>query len=163
MLVTRRGKPTFRAAMSKLVLVALFVTAAACSGDSPTGPTGNNPKVPSGNDPAAGSFTLTTVNALTLPFTFFNESGYVLQMTASTMALESGGQFILAMTTRETVAGFPSTFVDTVRGTWSQNVGAITLTQTGGAAKSGTWNGVTLSFPYEGETGTLALVYTRNQ
>ena len=151
---------TFREATSKVLLLALFVTAVACSGDSPTGPS-DDPKVPNANDPIAGMFTLTTVNALTLPFTFFNESGSVLEMTASTMSLETSGQFILAMTTRETVAGFPSTFADTVRGTWAQNVGSITLTQAGGAAKTGTWNGVTLAFPYEGESGPLALMYTK--
>ena len=59
------------------------------------------------------------------------------------------------------MAGFPSTFADTVRGTWAQNVGSITLTQAGGAAKTGTWNGVTLAFPYEGESGPLALMYTK--
>jgi hypothetical protein len=144
---------------SKLLLALAFVITTACSGDSPTGPTDNTP-VPSGTDPVAGTFTLTTVNALALPFTLFNESGYVLQMTASTLALETNGQYILAATTRETVAGFPSTFVDTMRGTWTQKAATVTLTRSGAPATTAVWNGTTLSFPYQAESGELAVVYT---
>lgn len=148
--------------MSKLLLALAFVITAACSDDSPTGPS-NSPPPPSGTDPVAGGFTLTTVNALALPFTLFNESGYVLQMTSSTLALESNGQYILAATTRETVAGFPSTFVDTMRGTWTQNAASVTLTQSGTAPTTAVWNGTTLSFPYLAESGVVAVVYTKNR
>jgi len=97
-----------------------------------------------------------------LPFTLFNDSGFVLEITASTMAMQVGGQFVMAMTTRETVAGFPSIFADTTRGTWTQNAGAVTLTATGGAAAAATWDGVRLAFPMESDARVLALVYRKN-
>jgi hypothetical protein len=102
------------------------------------------------------------VNATGLPFNLFNETGYVLEISSSTVALQSGGQFILAMTTREIVDGFPSTYVDSTRGTWTQNAGAVTLTANGGAASNATWDGVKLSFPMESESRLLALVYNKD-
>lgn len=146
--------------LRKLVAVVVVATAAACSGgkESPTGPV---TPLPSGSDPVAGRFGLSTVNANVLPHTIFNESGYVLAITSSTLALETTGQFILAMTTRETVDGFSSHFVDSTRGTWTQNAGAVTLTSTAGTPATATWDGVKLSFPMEVESRALALVFTR--
>lgn len=139
--------------------MAWLVTLAACSSDSPSGP---GTPVPGPNDPVAGAFTLTTVNAAALPFTLFNDSGFVLEITASTMALQAGGQFVMAMTTRETVAGFPSLFADTTRGTWTQSAGAVTLRATSGETAAATWDGVRLAFPMESDSRTLALVYRKD-
>lgn len=157
--MTRGWVHSLRRTAGKLLATAALVTLAACSSDSPAGPV---TPVPSANDPVAGAFTLTTVNAMALPFTLFNDSGFVLEITASTMAMQAGGQFVMAMTTRETVAGFPSTFADTTRGTWTQNAGAVTLTATGGATAAATWDGVRLAFPMESDARVLALVYRKD-
>ncbi len=157
--MTRGWGHSLRRTIRNLLAAATLVTLAACSSDSPAGPVA---PVPSPNDPVAGAFTLNTVNALALPFTLFNDSGFVLEITASTMAMQVGGQFVMAMTTRETVAGFPSTFADTTRGTWTQNAGAVTLTATTGEAAAAVWDGVRLSFPTESDSRVLALVYRKD-
>jgi hypothetical protein len=139
--------------------MAALVTTVACSESTSTGPV--EPE-PSGNDPVAGTFTLATVNALALPFTLFNDSGFRLEIAGSTMALQAGGQFVMVTTTRETVVDFPTDFVDTTRGTWSQNAGIVALTDSAGNAASATWDGVRLAFPMDGDTGVLALVYRKD-
>ncbi len=142
-----------------LLTTASLVTLAACGGDSLIGPV---TPVPSPNDPVVGAFTLTTVNAMALPFTLFNDSGFVLEITSSTVAMQPGGQFVMAMTTRETVVGFPSTFADTTRGTWTQNAGAVRLTATTGETAAASWDGVQLSFPMDSDSRVLALVYRKD-
>ncbi len=137
-----------------------IVTLAACGGSDSGGPTA--PPPPSGTDPVVGAFTLTTVNSGPLPFTLFNEGGFRLEMTGSTMAMQAGGQFVMATTTRETVAGFPSTYVDSTRGTWTQNAGAVTLTAMSGASAAATWDGTRLSFQMTGDPGVLSLVYRKD-
>ncbi len=132
---------------------------AACSDSNPAGPVTPDP---SGNDPVAGAFTLTTVNTNPLPYTMFDDSGFKLEIASSTMSLQIGGQFVLAITTRETVAGFASLFVDSTFGTWQQNAGAVTLTDGGGTASPATWDGVRLSFSMENEDGPVALVYRKD-
>lgn len=136
------------------------VTLVACGGSDGGGPM--EPPPPSGTDPVVGAFTLNTVNAGPLPFTLFSEGGFELQLTASTMAMQAGGQFVMATTTRETVAGFPSTYVDSTRGTWTQNAGAVTLTDSNGAMAAATWDGTRLAFQMTSDPGVLSLVYRKD-
>ena len=156
---TREGGRTLRRHTAKLLASLLLVITAACGDSNPAGPA-PEPE-PSANDPVAGTFTLSTVNTQPLPYALFNDSGFRLEIASSTMAMQAGGQFVMAVTTREIVAGFASTFVDSTSGTWTQNRGAVTLTATGGESSSATWDGVRLAFPMQGETGTLALVFRK--
>ncbi len=142
-----------------LLAATSLVTLVACSSESPAAPVA---PVPGPNDPVAGAFTLITVEAMALPFTLFNDSGFVLEITASTMAMQPGGQFVMALTTRETVAGFPSIFADTTRGTYTQNAGAVTLTASSGQTATASWNGVQLSFLMDSDSRLLALVYRKD-
>ncbi len=143
----------------KLLVLLSFATLAACSESNPAGPVIPDP---SGNDPVSGAFTLTTVNTNPLPHVLFDDSGFKLEIASSTMAMQNGGQFVLAIVTRETVAGFPSTYVDSTFGTWQQSAGNITLTDTSGTASPATWDGVRLSFAMESEDGTVALIYRKD-
>ncbi len=155
---TSGGRRTLRHLFTKLCTAFVIASAVACGSESGTGPVD---PVPSGDDPVAGAFVLTTVNTVALPFTLFNDSGYALEIASSTLALQANGQFVLAITTRETVVGFPSLFVDSTLGTWSQNRGAVSLTATGGDAAVATWDGIRLAFPMDFEVGPLALVFRR--
>lgn len=146
-----------RAERNLYAIIAL-VTLAACSSDA-TGPAS---KEPGPNDPAAGAFTLNTVNARALPYTLFNDSGFVLEITLSTVALQTNGQFVLAVTTRETVAGFPSSFADTTLGTWTQEAGEVEMIATNGQSTVAAWDGVRLSFPMDSDAGVLAMVFRKD-
>lgn len=146
---------------SILLATMALVTAAACSDNNPTAIEPPAP-VPSANDPVAGTFTLNRVNSAGLPHVLFNDGGFSLEIAGSTMALQPGGQFVMVVTTREVVVEFASTFVDTTRGNWTQNVGNVTLTSPDGSSASAQWNGTQLAFPMESETGVLQLVYAKD-
>jgi hypothetical protein len=154
---TRGTRRSLRYRAKQWSAMAAIMTLAAC-GDSATGPS-----LPSANDPAAGMFALTSVNAQPLPFTLFNEAGFRLAFTASTLALQADGQYVLAETTVETVAGFASTYADTIRGTWTQNVAAIVLRATDGATSNGTWDGQEIALDLRSEGQQLRTIYRRNR
>lgn len=155
---TRGSQKKFRRNFARLLAVSALVAAAAC-GDSSTAPKG-----PSPNDPAAGRFTLLTVNAKPLPFTIFSQSGYKLDFSASTLALTTDGKYVMTQTTVETVAGFASTFQDTLTGTWRQNAGSITMTDSDGkTTTAATWDGRDVQLPLNAEGQTLQSVYRKGQ
>jgi hypothetical protein len=153
---TRDVARSLRQRAGRWAALTAIVTLAAC-GESATGP-----KAPSANDPAAGTFALTTVNAQPVPFTLFNEAGFRLVFAGSTLALQTDGQFVLAETTVETVAGFASTYADTVRGNWTQNVGAITMRSTDGATTTATWDGRQIALDMVSEGQQLRTIYRKN-
>lgn len=155
---THGRRRTLRDLFSNLCTAIAIASVAACGSETGTGPID---RVPSGDDPVAGAFVLTTVNTVAPPFTLFNESGFALELTGSTLSLRTGGQFVLAITTRETVVGFPSVFVDSTVGNWTQNRGAVSLTASSGESAMATWDGTRLAFPMDFEVGPLALVYRR--
>lgn len=157
----QRGKGK-RRRFSILLAALALVTTAACS-DNPSAPVLPDPDpVPSANDPVAGNFTLNTVNNASLPFVMFNDGGFSLEIASSTVEMQQGGQFVMVLTTREVVVDFASFFVDTMRGTWTQNVGNVVLNGDDGNSASAVWNGTQLAFPMEGESGVLQLVYAKD-
>ncbi len=142
----------------KLLAAVSLASAVACSDSGPAGP---ETPVPGPNDSVAGAFTLTTVNTMALPYTLFNDSGFQLEIASSTLAMQTGGQFVLALVSRETVGGQVSLFADTTRGTYTQNAGTIRLTDTDGVTAPATWDGERLAFQMDSEDGLLALVYRK--
>ena len=149
-----RWKRVFRPTLA----VVAFAALAACSDGGVTDP---GPPPPSPNDPVAGTFALSTVNTQPVPFGRFVETGFRIDLTQSTLALQPGGEFVLAITTVETVAGFPSTFADTTRGTWTQAAGNVSLNATGGDAAAAIWDGRQLAFQLAYDGSTLAVVYRK--
>jgi hypothetical protein len=141
------------------LIVAAFALLAACSDGGTTDP---GPPPPSPTDPVAGTFALATVNAQPVPFALFVETGFRIDLTQSTLALQPGGAFVLAITTVETVAGFASTFADTTRGTWTQTAGNVSLNATGGDAAAATWDGRQLGFQLDFDGSALAVVYRKS-
>jgi hypothetical protein len=140
-----------------LTLVVALIYTVACGKDSATAPVGNP------NDPAAGSFALTSVDARALPFAILSDSFYKLEVTAGTAVLQATGSFIMPLTTRETVAGHASVYVDTTRGTWTQAAGSISLTATPGAVTTNaTWDGRHLTVMFEIGPSTNTYVYTKS-
>ena len=139
-----------------LALIASAATTAACNKDSPTEV--DLPGDP--NEPAAGSFALSTVDAKALPYKVLSDTGYSIEVTAGAAVLDTNHTFIMPLTTRENVAGFISTYVDTTRGTWSQDVGAITLT-VGTTPASAQWDGRRLTVMWTIGPVVNTYVYTK--
>jgi hypothetical protein len=109
------------------MIVAVTLAAMACS-DDPAGPADEPDPDPTAADSAAGTFALSAVNTSAIPATILSESGYVLQVTASTATLSANGELRIALNTREVVAGFASEYADTLRGTWTQNGATVRFT-----------------------------------
>jgi hypothetical protein len=133
----------------------------ACNSDDATKPDDETPGDP--NTPVAGTFALTKVDTKALPFEVLSDSFYKLEVTAGSAVLQTTGQFIMPLTTRETVAGHASLYVDTTRGTWTQLAGAITLTVNPDATTSNAqWDGKRLTVMFAIGPSSNTYVYTRN-
>jgi hypothetical protein len=139
-----------------LALIAGAATTAACNEDSPT-----EVELPGDpNDPASGTFALSTVDAKRLPFKVLADTGYSIEVTAGSAVLDTNHTFIMPLTTRETVAGFVSTYVDTTRGTWSQDIGTVTLT-VGTTPATAVWDGRRLTVMWSIGPVVNTYVYTK--
>jgi hypothetical protein len=141
-------------ACRRTVVVAVLVAAGAC-GDA-TGPKG-----PSPNDPAAGAFKMLSVNTQPLPFNIFNATGYRLDFAASTLALQTDGKYLMTQTTTETVAGFASTYLDTLSGTWTQVAGSLSLRAQDSTVTTATWDGRDIQLTMNSEGQTLRTVFRK--
>lgn len=122
-------------------LAALLAFAAACGG-SDAGPAG--PAQPT--SPIA-AYALTTVDTKALPTVMFADTGYTVEVTAGTLTLTADLKYSGSVTTRETVDGNISFYVDRVSGIWVQATGAKTITfnPATGTAQSALWAGTKLT------------------
>lgn len=120
-----------------------------------------SPKGPSPNDPAAGRFALQTVNTQALPFSFYNEGGFKLDFTAGTLVLQADGKYVMAQTTVETVAGSASTYQDTLRGSWTQNAGSLSMRGEDSTVTTAVWDGRDIQLSMNSEGQTLRTVFRK--
>jgi len=142
----------------------------ACSGGaSPTAPTQptkpTQPTQPTPLDTTAlfGNYLLSSVNTKALPVTILSDSLYSLDVMSATVALTAGTQFVIAMTTRETVDGHPSTYVDSASGTWTLHDSTLTLTnKADGTVVTANWDGTHLTLVQKDDTATDSYVYMRS-
>jgi hypothetical protein len=122
------------------------------------------PSPPGPGDPVAGDFTLSTVDAQALPFAIYDEADYKLEILQGTVTLTNSGQFTIATSTRETVAGAISMYADTTRGTYTQVEGVIGFTlQPEGTTGTGSWDGTTLTIAQVEGMVTTTYVYAKTQ
>ncbi len=152
---TRDDRRMLRRGIGRLAVVGTLVTIAAC-GDGSTAPKG-----PSPNDPAAGRFALQSVNTQPLPFNLFNETGFKLDFTAASLVLQADGKYVMAQTTVETVAGFASTYQDTLRGTWTQSAGSLSIRGEDSTVTAATWDGRDIQLSLNSEGQTLRTVFRK--
>lgn len=97
-------------------MIATIGILAACGGsnDASTGPTGTPvPTTP------AGSYNIATINTKAPPVAVISDSGFMVEVTAASIALTTDGKYIAVETSRWTVPGNVSVFVDTTSGTWT--------------------------------------------
>jgi hypothetical protein len=91
-------------------LVAMLV---GCGGDGPTGP-----NVP---DRFLGTYDISTINDHGLPFAIFADTGYTYERMNGSIVLKPDGEYVAAMTSRQTLIGKVDLFVDSVSGTWTMS------------------------------------------
>ncbi len=75
--------------------------------------------------------------------------------------LAGSGTYISALTSRVTVPGNVSTYVDSASGTWLQAGNSITFTSEDGSAGTGIWDKGVLTLP--GATGTTTSTFVYKQ
>jgi hypothetical protein len=156
-----------------LVVVAAAFALSACGSntEAPTSPT--QPVTPTqpttpvtpptpADTALVGVFNLSTVNANTLPATILSDSAYSLAVVSATMTMQTGGHFVLAIATRETVDGNVSLYSDTTTGTWSATGSTITLTRAAdGSVFTATWDGTHLAVTQMDDTAKDIYLYLR--
>jgi hypothetical protein len=85
-------------------------------------------------DDPVGKYVLASVDAKTLPVTMYSDTGYSLIVTAGALTLTADQKYSGTITTKETVDGVASVYVDQLVGTWVQfSNGSVAITPTGGA------------------------------
>jgi hypothetical protein len=149
-----------RTTLRLLIFAAVVAGAAstgACNKDSPT-----EIDVPGDpNESVSGSFALTSIDQKSLPFKVLADTGYSIEVTAGSALLDTNHTFIMPLTTRENVAGFLSTYVDTIQGSWTQDAGVVTLTPAGAFPATATWDGRRLTAMWSIGPSVNTYVYTR--
>jgi hypothetical protein len=149
---------TLRRIAIPICTAALAVAFAACGSDGPSGP------APTAADTVAGTFTLSAIDSKSIPATILTETGYTLQVIASTAVLDTSGKVTLAINTRENVAGNLSVYVDSLYGSWTQSAGVVTLMMTPGLpGTSAGWDGRTISVPLIVATASGAYVFSKDR
>jgi hypothetical protein len=153
-----------RSRIAAISIALAFVAACGASGDSPTTPVVPVvPVVPTPTTPV-GSYTLQTVNGKTPPVAVIVLAPYMVEITNATFELAATGSYTSVLTSRQTVPGNISTFVDSAAGTWVQSGSNITLTSVvDGATTTGTatWDKGLLTLT--GATGTTTSTYVYYQ
>jgi hypothetical protein len=139
-----------------LMALTAVIASGACGSDSPTAPTYKS------TDPVVGAYVLETVQSNALPYAMFAEAGYSLEITAGSVDVRTGGEFIQAITTRETVAGHASIYVDSTRGAWSQTGSTVTFTLTGQDPHTIGYDGNRLTWMVADFETTFTYVYKRS-
>jgi hypothetical protein len=150
--------------MRVLVSFVGLVVLAACGSDSSTSPGGSS----SPGSPV-GAYALTTINAKALPASIISDPSYSIEITAGSLSLTSDGRYKSLTTTRETVAGHASLYLDSVMGTWTQTpAGSSTIVFTsdstfGKTTQSGTFASgqVTVKQKADLTSDTLTIVYKK--
>lgn len=99
--------------VSAVTMLAIGSIVAACGSDGPTGP-----DVP---DRFLGTYSVSTINDHTLPFAIFADTGYTYERMSGSIVLKPDGQYVAAMTSRQTLIGKVDLFVDSASGTWTMS------------------------------------------
>lgn len=132
--------------LARITAAALIAVAGACGGD------GNGiTDVAS----VAGTYSLKTVNGAPLPFVFFDEGGYKLEVTAASYTLSSAGTFSNTATIRETENGAVFTSTETITGTYTVSGASVTFIGSDGESVTGSISGNTLQFSEDGVTAVF--------
>lgn len=133
--------------MRKIAIV-MFALAAACGGDSSTGPSAS----------IAGTWTLQTINGAALPFIVAQTGANKVELLSDVVVISGTGSFTETTSVRTTTNGVPTTQSVADAGNYTLSGTAITIHfNSDGSTATGSWSGNTITTT----DGGLALVYKR--
>ncbi len=139
-----------------MTLAALGTLLAACGGGDGTGPNGL-PATPE------GEYTLNLIEQKPLPYAWYSEADYKLEVTGGTISIKSNGKWVSKITSKETVAGFVSTYSDSTFGTWTAANGSASLTNAESSTiSSATWTATDVTVSDVDGTTTRKILYRKN-
>jgi hypothetical protein len=139
-----------------MTLVAIGTLLQACGGGDGTGP-GGTPGTPQ------GEYTLNMIEQKPLPYAWYTEPDYTLEVTGGSISIKSDGKWVAKITSRETVAGFVSTYNDSTFGTWTSANGSASLTNAESSTiSSATWTAADVTVSDVDGTTTRKILYRKN-
>jgi hypothetical protein len=154
---TNAGRNRVRRALSILAIAATALAPIACGGDA------TGPGSPTTSSSPVGTFSLTSLNGKALPAILFADTNYTVEITVASLNLSADGKYTSVVSSRETVAGNISTYVDTAAGSWTQSASALTFTSDDdGAELSATFASHTLTFMTTTGASTQTWIYAKN-
>jgi hypothetical protein len=125
----------------------------ACSGDGATAPGAT----------LVGNYTLSTIDSKPLPYSVFADTGYTLDIVSGSLSIDSNGKWVSKITSRETVAGYMSTYNDSTFGTWTAASGTATLMNVEtSVGSSATWTQADVTVSEVDGANTRKVVYRKN-
>ena len=139
-------------------MTGVFAITACSKGEGTTG-VAAPPPTPVGN------YTLSTIDAKTLPYMMYADTGYTLEVSGGTLAVTTAGKWVSKLTTRETVAGNVSTYSDSTFGTWSLPTGskiAVFVNTETGVTSNATWTATDVTVNDVDGATTRKIIYRRN-
>ena len=129
------------------------IVLAACGGDA-SGPDVSKTPV--------GSYIISTLNGKPLPAALFSETDYTLEVTSGSLVLTTDGKYSTVTTTRQTVPGNVSIFVDSTGGAWVLSGSQVQFTDgQDGSKLSAAWGNGQLTFSETDGGVTTTLVYAK--
>lgn len=169
--VWRRTNQTVGPARSRtsrwltLTVAAVLAVTTACAGDGPTAPGDPDGGGPGAPATPVGAYAISTVDAKSLPWTMYADTGYTLEVQGGTLSITTDAKWVAKTTTRETVAGFVSVYTDSTFGTWAISSGGKTAVLTNvesGSTSSVTWTSTAATVVQLDGATTHTIVYTKN-
>jgi hypothetical protein len=133
--------------MRRLIPLVLAV-AIACGSDSPTQPTTTS---------IAGTWSLTSVNAIALPFVINQSGADKVELVGDVLTATATGTYTETLSYRETLNGVVTTTTEPDDGTYTINGNAITLNSSANGSITGALSGNTFTLVDQG----FVFLYTR--
>jgi hypothetical protein len=135
-----------------VALFALTTIAAAVACDSVTEPT-----------TPIGEYSLLSVDGDNVPSTMFEDATYKLEVVRGTLEVDVDSSYIATIVSKETVDAVVSEYVDSLRGTWSQDEsGTMQFTfPEDNTTFTGSWQGRKITILITSGLASTSLVYQK--
>jgi hypothetical protein len=114
--------------IAPILWVPMLVLAAACGGDTPTGPSST----------LTGTWTLASVNGAAIPIAIVETGDTKVEVLSGSVVLRTGSRFAARLTSRETVSGVSRTLNLDLVGRFAPSGNSIRVTLSGETAPSRT-------------------------
>lgn len=132
-----------------IAAVTAAAIAAACGGDA-TGPS-----------TPVGSYALNTVNGKAVPATVFADTGFSVDISNGSLALQADGKFVVGVTSKWTIEGSPSVFVSADTGTWTQDGARLRFTYVDSTTQTASWQNGRITVADSSGPTVMTLVFAR--